>query len=267
MATEKKNSQKDHIKQKHHIVAFIDFLGASSKMKNQFQSTPFLNKINKIYSAALKLLETSEKMTVRIFSDNILVAVPIDSKGPLPVALQVINFCRWFQAYALYEGALVRGAITSGLFYSNEIFVYGEALVKAYEMESLRAIYPRIIVDKNIWGHTALNALQQTFPNELVQDVDGEWYLDFCFPCIVPNDKQLSTNSLIKVRGTILQAFSLPSVAEKEKPKYCWLANKFNTLCDKHNFSAQKIKMDCNNEPEPNAFYDDEYDTMLNGDK
>jgi hypothetical protein len=54
----------------------------------------------------------------------------------------------------LEEGYLVRGAICSGLLYHDKRVVFGPALIKAYEMESTIAKYPRIIIEKDI----ALNA-------------------------------------------------------------------------------------------------------------
>lgn len=43
-----------------------------------------------------------------------------------------------------------RGAVTKGAFYSDDIFVWGSALVNAYLLESKEAIYPRILVDKTV---------------------------------------------------------------------------------------------------------------------
>ncbi len=240
-------------------------------MKASSEIDIFLYKMNEIYSTALELLTATEKtnkrMKVRIFSDNILAAAPIGKRDPKTAALEVINFCRFFQTYALCKGFPVRGAITCGNFYSNEIFVYGEALVQAYEMESQRAVYPRIIIDKDICSYMTLNELQQARQNGLILDMDGELSLDFCSPCIHPGNDKLSIENLIKIRNTILSPFLLQKTTAKEKQKYCWLANRFNEFCDKNSFSIPKITMNCNNEPEPNAFYDDEYCYILNGDK
>lgn len=45
-------------------------------------------------------------------------------------------------------GWLVRGGITIGDFYIDDMFVWGAALVKAYELEEKIAVYPRVILDE-----------------------------------------------------------------------------------------------------------------------
>jgi hypothetical protein len=50
----------------------------------------------------------------------------------------------------LCEGFFVRGAVVRGLLYHDDKTVFGEALVKAYEIESLIARYPRIVVTREV---------------------------------------------------------------------------------------------------------------------
>lgn len=43
----------------------------------------------------------------------------------------------------------MRGGITKGKFYEDDLFVHGKALIKAVELEEKHAIYPRILIDSN----------------------------------------------------------------------------------------------------------------------
>lgn len=47
-------------------------------------------------------------------------------------------------------GLLVRGGLIRGEYYVNNTIVYGKALITSYEMESRKAIYPRIIIGDDI---------------------------------------------------------------------------------------------------------------------
>lgn len=51
------------------------------------------------------------------------------------------------QAAMASLGFLVRGAVTVGNLYSKSNMIFGDALVRAYKMESKLAVYPRIVVD------------------------------------------------------------------------------------------------------------------------
>lgn len=72
----------DELKQKRHVVAFLDFLGASEKMRSPEESDKFLLQIKQIYNSALSLVEERNKnstinmteIKVRIFSDNMVIA-------------------------------------------------------------------------------------------------------------------------------------------------------------------------------------------------
>lgn len=62
----------------------------------------------------------------------------------------IINLVRNFVHQAANNGYLIREAITEGAFFHNDIIVYGKALVEAVKMEEKFAIYPRVIVKKEI---------------------------------------------------------------------------------------------------------------------
>lgn len=68
----------------------------------------------------------------------------------------------------------MRGAIVEGDFYHDEKFVYGKALVEAVNIEENVAIYPRIIIQKQI---------QELLPQYCYQDNDGEYYLNSFLYC------------------------------------------------------------------------------------
>lgn len=142
------------IRTSNYCVAYLDVLGAEEFMENE-QNDKFLNDLNSIYTDAVHdvkftNLVTEKDVHVKIFSDNILLAIKVDKKDNLRQNKieTIINLTGNIYNNALYHGYLMRGAITEGPFYKDDdsIFVYGKALIDAVKMEEKFAIYPRIIM-------------------------------------------------------------------------------------------------------------------------
>lgn len=139
-----------------HCVAYLDVLGAKKFMAEN--SDKFLNDLNSIYFDAVNDViatgfVTGETVDVKIFSDNILLAIktgddPEEAKGKIT---KILNVAGNIYNNALWHGYLMRGAITIGDFCQNDVFVYGKALVDAVYMEENIAVYPRIVVNKLLY--------------------------------------------------------------------------------------------------------------------
>lgn len=257
----------DELKQKKYVVAFLDFLGASDKMKSSEESDSFLQQIKKIYNSTLSLVEARNKnstinmtdIKVRIFSDNIVIAQECVPPLDIQESLNILMFSSYIQANALLDGALIRGAITAGNFYIDDMMVYGEALVRAHELESKIAIYPRIVIDREIAEKSLLPAFKVLKTKGLTQDFDGEWIVNFIAQFIGWEDRTISIRLLNGAREKILELFKNPTPDANVQQKFDWLAIKFNELCEKANFAEQKIKTGFNMRPDPTAFYEDGY--------
>lgn len=129
-------------------VASIDLLGMKWIMCSDKEGKN-LNSIRNIYKSWVKIFTEDyfKNIKVRFFSDNVIIAIPVSvSNGP-DILLEGIG---WLCSHLLKCGYKHRGAVTKGAFYSDDIFVWGSALVNAYLLESKEAIYPRILVDKTV---------------------------------------------------------------------------------------------------------------------
>lgn len=206
-----------------YYVAFLDVLGAQyfmSKDDNQF-----LYDLNNIYTEAINNLlkevknNLKQKIHVKIFSDNILLAIKINKKDSNTKSKleHLINLAGLIQVTALKYGHLLRGAITKGKFFikndTTETFVYGKALVDAYSIESHNAIYPRIII----------NCLSENISEESYkQDIDGLYYVNyyhFSYNKNLEPIKQLLLNKLSSEKE------------QKVKQKIMWSISYHNTYC------------------------------------
>ena len=96
--------------------------------------------------AVLKKLTTKDRYALKAFTDNIVIAWPIidDAEVELGSAFSKVA---WFQFKMALEGFFIRGAISIGETYVDDIVVFGDALTQAHTGESRRARDPRIIFD------------------------------------------------------------------------------------------------------------------------
>ena len=213
------NENTQNLKTSKYYVAFLDILGAKYYMS--MNDSKFLNDINNIYNESLQLLNKIEtklkqKISVKIFSDNILLAVKLNIKEEFEKEKfeRLINLAGLIQNVALKYGYLIRGAITCGDFYikktnSIETFVYGKALVEAYNLESSIALYPRIIIRRK--------DIYSTKQMYIVPAPDDYYYINYYFFSMSKNFNTFKQNLMKmlnqnkrdeKVRQKIMRAIN-----------------------------------------------------------
>lgn len=168
-----------------HIVAFIDILGSTEAIKKDEEKS--LKVMHDSYTEAIKLFDylfedKQIKPKVKIFSDNIVVAVPRLKESGHGAFCAVVMLSAIIQVQFLKHGLLTRGGIASGSFFCDELMVWGKGLVKAYGLESTVAIYPRIIIDPELireLGLTRSDCLFKKTQKWIVQDEDSLFVVDY----------------------------------------------------------------------------------------
>ncbi len=91
--------------------------------------------------------EEMNKPTVTMFSDSIVISKPFDSFFDIS---EFVEFISKIQYTLLTEGILIRGGISTGTLYHSAKYLFGSAIISAYQLESEKAIYPRIIIDEKL---------------------------------------------------------------------------------------------------------------------
>lgn len=130
------------------VIAFMDILGSKDMIKKD--SEEYLNRVHKTYEKTIyeysKLINGKFEMPkIKIFSDNIVLAVVVGD-GELHKMAQLIIAAAVFQLSFLEHKLLLRGGITYGDFFVDEIMISGNGVLDAYELESHYAVSPRIII-------------------------------------------------------------------------------------------------------------------------
>jgi hypothetical protein len=130
-------------------IAFIDILGFSNLIMDSTKSPDILEKIFRSLETmqAMKHINDKDKKNdseISLFSDNIVISY-LDNEYDAEANL--IMDVMYLQMSLYIEGVLCRGGITVGDLYHDNNKIFGPAMVRAYELESKYANYPRIIVD------------------------------------------------------------------------------------------------------------------------
>ena len=213
--------------QKKCIVAFIDLLGVSHKIEVGSQWA--LDWVWLFYKSITEEIKQHENVKFKIFSDNILICKEIDEDNPKQCVLEIIEVLDKIEELMFTAKALfIRGAVVVDDLHFSDNFVYGKALVRAYELENKYAVYPRVVID-----NSALELVNdEKLP--IVQDKDGLYFYDYIQFCIIENKeewlKKIRTfkfNVLLNIRGNLTNA----SVLNKME----WAVNYYNDNCIRHN--------------------------------
>lgn len=168
------------------VVAFIDLLGAKELIQNDPENS--LEIIHSCYEYAKNEIKDKYPSElnfpqINIFSDNIVLSLPLydmennNSDKDLMNIMSVIVYSSIIQYYFWVNRLLVRGAISFGSFFSDELMVWGQGLVNSYQLESSIAIFPRIIIDPQYD-----NNIRDIFGNMITmftsEDFDGLLFVD-----------------------------------------------------------------------------------------
>ena len=179
-------------------VGYLDILGSKQRILED-NSDYSLNSVYNLYNSTqnlfkkLKGVEYYKDIKTRIFSDNIVIFYPLDSKAfkklkldnkiqNISVALSIINLLSSIFQIIAFSGLkwCVRGGISMGSIYNNGTLLWGKGLVQSYDIESNIATYPRVVVDKKLIETLSLSDNKKMLEESLIRVAeDGEYYVDF----------------------------------------------------------------------------------------
>lgn len=167
------------------VIAFLDILGGKQLIAQDADES--LNLVYKSYTEAIAKYKNRAEPefvlpNINIFSDNITVSFRIDDNfdNSFECIMSVILFCTILTAQFWTNGLLIRGGITVGYCFSDNLMVWGKALVRAYEIESTIAIYPRIVIDP--FADELFDFLANSKYKKIIcRDFDGLYFIDILF--------------------------------------------------------------------------------------
>lgn len=239
----KEESKKNTTSYDERVVAFVDILGFSSMINKSSSDVEEYKKIK----FALETIQNVKKISdingakVTTFSDSIVLSYPANGRDPLySILLDLIHL----QIDLLQQGVLVRGGVAKGKVRHVKEMVFGPAMVLAYELESKYAVYPRIIVEKDLVDWECENYRNQLYGAEFdIADLHSllkeDEYNDIFFIDILSQQNELDLIEdyeilLQRVREIIINGLSNNKNNKSVVMKYIWLKNYFNDILLKY---------------------------------
>lgn len=171
-----------------YIVAYIDLLGMTNRIKKEKDDLT-LNILHNLYTFSEHLtkeidLDGQKDIEFKIFSDNIIVAKRLAAGNRQRSAgIENLLLCvRGIQIDAASDsvGWMLRGGITIGKFFIDDVMVWGEALLRAYALEDKVANYPRIVLDDCVVQECSKYEKLIPYCRE---DFDGVYFLNYLNNC------------------------------------------------------------------------------------
>lgn len=235
------------------LVAFIDILNFRGMINDTVDArgNEDAQKIQKIYDAYETIQQNwkgagtnddlSRSKRVTIFSDSIVISVKASEKSQIFLTLLEIKHLIMSM---VWRGILVRGAIVRGKLIHDQEKVFGPALIEAYTLESKAALYPRIILDRDLVQAAAESrsshhsrADEIGYVEQLLEsDSDGMYYIDYFFKAQAElDDPDYDFPSYIEALGSIVRKGLMGSVHPSNadvRVKYSWMRERYNRMVE-----------------------------------
>jgi hypothetical protein len=250
------------------IISFFDILGFKNIIKEAKSPLEVLN-IQKIFrsnSKPDKELASLYDQKYVFFSDTIVRTTNILSKNNKRSQVGILFYelldLIHIQLALFEKGILIRGSVVINEIYHRNPYIFGPGLNQAYKIENEKAIYPRIVVSKEIFdlvkASPLLKAKHHTFSEEseyvlgLVRKYrDNNFFLDYLSVAESEvNEPPYDYIKYLKIHKSKIQLAlkkysKIPGVLEK----YEWLKNYHNNtvaqlkgkVLHKYGFSKKEL--------------------------
>lgn len=201
------------IKPSNRFVAFIDILGVSQLLADEGSSSKFtsilydllftvlkkegFHELQNIHDSRIVEFELTRPYDKRVrltaLSDAIVLSIPESSNGKkkhrnsrLVQILSIVETISNLQSSLASIGVLSRGGLSYGPILHTRDIVVGSGLVKAHELESKLAIWPRTLVDKMVIEMllrdeipSDIMGFRSRIAHAISVDTDGEYFVDY----------------------------------------------------------------------------------------
>lgn len=231
--------------------AFIDVLGFSEliaairRCKTECEKAAAFNSVKAllqaVHSPSSELNQDDHPADFRSqsISDAVAVSAAVNRSG----LLMLLDSIEKLALQLLSEGYFIRGAIVRGPLYHDDNMVFGEALIRAYQLESQIVRFPRIMVERAVAkeiddyrrddGQSDTTIVTPPFQGRILQAEDGPMYLnilrgvilDFEFPTM-PEHR----HNWLEMREQIIKRLEEAIDSPRHFEKVQWFAQYWNKV-------------------------------------
>ncbi len=245
MNSPEKTSPEPELKQG--FCAFLDILGFTQYIKKNKGNTEAFKAALTALKAARSTLGAPEALNlikVKTFSDNVF--IHLNYRKDLFLLTSLFEFICRYQNELVWHGHLVRGGVALGEIHVDNDTIYGMALIDAYEMESNLAVYPAVMVSKEIVEAARDAQIVEISSCWSYQtndwyfiSIDGKYYLNYlksAFVFFEDRDgltmNRLDMHFLRQHKNLIEQNLATLEPGTEIHKKYVFLADYHNAFCE-----------------------------------
>jgi hypothetical protein len=231
------SSKQQDVDYEKRVVLFLDFLGFREVIKAT-ENDP--KKVADVIEAIDTLRSIgnqqeffkSQRMTQ--FSDCVVVSYRCDERS---AAFDLVSEIGFALVRLVELGFLVRGGVAVGDLIHTEHYLFGPAMIEAYELESKCAIYPRVLVSNRLLDVAISAPAEHHHGHEerkyvagyLCKDTDGCHYIDYvswnAVVNVIGGENELYGDYLEKISKILKHGFA--AKAPDVRLKYGWLHERY----------------------------------------
>ncbi|KJZ36414.1 hypothetical protein [Pseudomonas fluorescens] len=189
------NKKNTEVKYRRAVVTFLDILGFGNLVKKGTAKdvAAVLSAISK-FALTEDSDEFDETSAFSVgFSDSIVRVRFLDGANERystgHVLNEILDLCH-IQGELIPYDVIIRGGITVGDIYLKNRTIFGPAMVRAYELESKAAIYPRVVIDPVVLNSVRIDPLLRRQGNNGDEEISairklidrgdsGLWFVDY----------------------------------------------------------------------------------------
>jgi hypothetical protein len=232
--------------------AFVDILGFSNIVRRGLMQPEeimaLLQSVRRLPEGREAIAFSQSDLKFHSFSDNMCVSAAANADGITHITHSLESLARSL----LDVGILLRGAIVKGKLYQDDDVVFGEALIRAVELESQVVHYPRIMLEREV-ADEAKTLMRRRLVEDFVRDYivqcdDGPFHLNFLYgmrPYLDSSDEPLRQIYIerynmvaAKLQATLDAAVDNPRHFEKQ----IWFARYWNQATLPYRRDVRKIE-------------------------
>ena len=217
-----------------YCVAYLDIMGYKGLVDEAVKQKRTREEITRIQRAinwVMKKPEWLGEACIRVFSDCVLVV----AGGTKAACFSALECTMHVAGRLAYENLFVRGALTYGLHFDDDVVLFSPALVTAYGMEKSEAFYPRVLVESKFTDHcnaVASTERHRALMSNIWNDHDRRAFLNYLGVISWESAHEESARNLLSghkrnIEERLRMHADDPAVAAK----YGWLASYHNRFC------------------------------------
>jgi hypothetical protein len=234
------------------IISYVDILGFSEIIRESVSRPERVGKIADLLQAVRDDLGFNPKIqpskdnisasnfVAENFSDLTIRTRFISGTVPDSAALQELGYLANTQYnLAVTEDVLIRGGVCLGQIVASDDVTFGPGLVKAYLLESEFAVYPRIVVDRDLAFSLLEDDPDGLADRFLRRGDDGAYFIDYLFSAthglFWVDEWRDGCERLSQHRDFVMSRLqkSVEKHPEKVKQKLIWLGLYHNAVIER----------------------------------